>query len=223
MNWACRARVLLACTILLPAGTAAKCPWARVVVSGEILGGSPEKQQVQVEVSFPEQPERPSVVLADGKFSATLEFSTYKSFNWLTGDNCSRRPQFITVLLLHDGYFADSLQLDFKRDFISEDPYSYKPRSKLTLRVDLTRCSPAPVEEQKLDFEGVDFTGYRRAPLTFFAVLPDGSVDKVRLKRRSGSRDLDRRILNSVRNWRFNARPGCLVVEEWMDVLINLR
>lgn len=215
--------MLLVSAGILCSAVAAKCPFARVVVSGEVHGGSPEQQQVQVEVSFNNGPERPTVVFADGKFSATLEFSTYKSFSWLRGDICSRRPLFVTVLLLQSGTYADSVQLDFKRDFAAEESYLYRPRTPVALRADLSTCGPVAVGSQNLGFEDVDFAGYRRAPLLSLLVRPDGSVEKVKIERSSGSRSVDRRILSSVKGWQFNARPRCPVVEMRMDVLVHFR
>jgi TonB family protein len=89
------------------------------------------------------------------------------------------------------------------------------------------RCNPKIVRKLKLEDksvqirEGEKSTGY--TPLVTFQITEAGEVVNVHLKRSSGFRDYDQAALRSVRSTKYNARPGCPVVESTAGIIIDFR
>jgi TonB family protein len=67
--------------------------------------------------------------------------------------------------------------------------------------------------------KGEKATGY--SPVIAFQILESGEVVNARLKRRSGLADRDANALDNIRNWKFNARPGCGTIEVQSDVAFH--
>jgi TonB family protein len=89
------------------------------------------------------------------------------------------------------------------------------------------RCDPKVVRKPKLSHksvqirEGEKSTGH--TALVTFQIAEAGEVVNVYLKRSSGFRDYDQALLRNVRSTRYNARPGCPVVDSTAEVIIDLR
>jgi TonB family protein len=89
------------------------------------------------------------------------------------------------------------------------------------------RCNPVLVKKSKLKAkatrlrEGEKSTGY--TPIIAFQITSTGEVLNARVKRSSGIRAMDDSALSWVSSGRYNSRPGCPVVENEADVLIDIR
>lgn len=89
------------------------------------------------------------------------------------------------------------------------------------------QCNPVLVKKSKLKpkaihiREGEKSTGY--TPIIAFQVTSDGKVLNAHVKRSSGIRDMDDSALSSIRSSSYNSRPGCPVIDNEADVLIDLR
>lgn len=63
---------------------------------------------------------------------------------------------------------------------------------------------------------------YKSSPSVRFLVQEDGSVSDVSITRSSGVADIDKKVLESVSQWKYKARPsGCGVVENQIAVVIH--
>jgi len=63
---------------------------------------------------------------------------------------------------------------------------------------------------------------YKNAPSVKFLIQEDGSVSDVSITRSSGVADIDKKVLESVSQWKYKARPsGCGVIENQGTVLIH--
>ena len=89
------------------------------------------------------------------------------------------------------------------------------------------QCNPILVKKSKLKpkairvREGEKPTGY--TPIIAFEITSAGEVLNAHAKRSSGIRDMDDSALSSIRSSRYNSRPGCPVIDNEADVLIDLR
>ena len=91
---------------------------------------------------------------------------------------------------------------------------------------DAKRCTPRVVKHGTLPRnvgpfvqKGEKATGY--TPLISFQILESGKVANARVKRSSGFANVDKYALQSINGTRYNARPGCGVIETTADVLIH--
>ncbi|MGH9891139.1 MAG: energy transducer TonB family protein, partial [bacterium] len=73
------------------------------------------------------------------------------------------------------------------------------------------------------DFRLKEGERYKRSPVVSFLIKDTGEVAEVKLKRSSGVRGIDRMVLDAVRKWKFNARPGCPDIEITTSVTIHFR
>ncbi len=129
-------RAILA-TIFLTASTSAdgKCVRMRLIVNGEIKGNVDAKTVVRIQVTPDPNELNPSVQIKDQKFHAEILFDTFKSRRLLSGDNCSRRPDTVRVVLSREGKEQDSVSLKFPKDFLLTDgDYWGKVPTVLTVR-----------------------------------------------------------------------------------------
>jgi len=91
----------------------------------------------------------------------------------------------------------------------------------------IKRCNPVVVKKPKLKVktfhvrEGEKSTGF--TPLIAFQILESGEVTGAHVKRSSGIRDRDDVALNFVKSTKYNARPGCPVIESETGVTIDFR
>jgi TonB family protein len=91
----------------------------------------------------------------------------------------------------------------------------------------IKRCNPVVVKKAKPQGktiqvrEGEKSTGF--TPLIAFQIAESGEVINAHVKRSSGIRDIDDSALNSVKSTKYNARPGCPVIDNEADVLIDFR
>jgi TonB family protein len=90
----------------------------------------------------------------------------------------------------------------------------------------VARCTPKVKEQRPLPKDlavaprkGEKSTGY--TPLISLQILESGEVVNTRLKRSCGFGNVDRYALEWVRGTRYNARPGCGIIETNVDVLIH--
>jgi hypothetical protein len=89
------------------------------------------------------------------------------------------------------------------------------------------RCNPVLVKKPKLKKtaihvrEGEKSTGY--TPIIAFQITSTGEVLNAHVKRSSGILEMDDSALSWVSSGRYNSRPGCPVVENEADVLIDFR
>ena len=87
------------------------------------------------------------------------------------------------------------------------------------------RCNPKIVRKTELKRktikvrEGEKATGF--TPLVTFQITESGDVIRVNLKRTSGFRDVDEAAIEFVNSARYNARPGCPVIENEASVNID--
>ena len=88
------------------------------------------------------------------------------------------------------------------------------------------RCTPKIVKQGDLPKDmsplvqrGDKSTGY--TPLVSFQILESGKVANVHLKRSSGFAKVDKCALQGIQRTRYNARPGCGVIETTADILIH--
>jgi hypothetical protein len=68
--------------------------------------------------------------------------------------------------------------------------------------------------------QGEKSTGY--TPIIAFQTTSTGEVLNAHVKRSSGIRDMDDSALSWVSSGRYNSRPGCPVVENEADVIIDV-
>ena len=64
---------------------------------------------------------------------------------------------------------------------------------------------------------------YKNIPIVAYQVLESGEVAHAFVKRSSGVADIDKYALYSVRELKFNERPGCLVVDSEAGITVDLR
>jgi TonB family protein len=62
---------------------------------------------------------------------------------------------------------------------------------------------------------------YKNLPVVKYRILEDGSVSNVKLVRRSGVSDVDREAVDWVQSTKYNARPGCGVVDSTITVAVD--
>jgi len=90
----------------------------------------------------------------------------------------------------------------------------------------IKRCNPVVVKKSRLKGkkiqvrEGEKSTGFD--PLITFQITESGEVINAHMKRSSGIRDKDDVALNSVKSTKYNARPGCPVIESEASVTIDV-
>jgi hypothetical protein len=85
-------------------------------------------------------------------------------------------------------------------------------------KYDVKRCKPRvvsknPIPEPKTIQVHKGEKASRYPPVIAFEILESGEVVNARVKRSSGIADRDTYLLNSIRGWKFNSRPGCGTVE----------
>ena len=74
----------------------------------------------------------------------------------------------------------------------------------------------------KRPFKTLPTESYKGSPTVKFVILEDGSVSNVSIARSSGVADLNKKVLESVSQWKYKARPaGCGVIETQMTVVIH--
>lgn len=89
------------------------------------------------------------------------------------------------------------------------------------------RCNPVlatspGVKQKSIHFrKGEKPSGF--TPIVAFQIAPSGEVVNVRINRSSGIRDIDDYALNWIQSEKYNARPGCPVIESEADVIIDFR
>ena len=89
------------------------------------------------------------------------------------------------------------------------------------------QCNPVLVKKARLKpkairvREGEKSTGY--TPIISFQITSTGEVLNAHVKRSSGIRDMDDSALNLIQSGRYNSRPGCPVVDNEADVIIDVR
>ena len=71
-------------------------------------------------------------------------------------------------------------------------------------------------------FKPLPTESYKNGPSVKFLIQEDGSVSDVRITRSSGVADIDKKVLESVSQWKYKARPrGCGVIENEVTVVID--
>jgi hypothetical protein len=85
-------------------------------------------------------------------------------------------------------------------------------------KYDVKRCNPKvvskkPISEPKTIQVRQGEKPSRYPPVIALEILESGEVVNARVKRSSGIADRDAYLLNSIRGWKFNSRPGCGTVE----------
>jgi TonB family protein len=89
----------------------------------------------------------------------------------------------------------------------------------------IKRCTPVIVKRPKLKVKsfqvrkGEKSTGF--VPLIAFQIAESGEVINAHVKRSSGISDKDDIALNFVKSRKYNARPGCPVIESETSVTID--
>lgn len=64
---------------------------------------------------------------------------------------------------------------------------------------------------------------YKRAPVVKFDIEEDGTVSNIKLMRSSGLKDLDQKLVQAIRHWEYDQRPGCGVTESEITATIDWR
>jgi TonB family protein len=85
-------------------------------------------------------------------------------------------------------------------------------------KYDVKRCNPKvvskePISEPKTIQVRKGEKASHYPPVIAFEILESGEVANARVKRSSGIADRDAYLLNYIRVWKFNSRPGCGTVE----------
>jgi TonB family protein len=63
---------------------------------------------------------------------------------------------------------------------------------------------------------------YKRPPFIRYQIQEDGAVSDAVLVHSSGVADVDKKVVDAVRSWKYQARPtGCGVIETKMSVVID--
>jgi TonB family protein len=87
------------------------------------------------------------------------------------------------------------------------------------------RCNPIVVNKGKVSpgeihiRKGDKPTGF--TPLIAFGITEVGEVIDAHVKRSSGIREVDGAALNWIRSTKYNSRPGCPVIDNETNVLID--
>lgn len=63
---------------------------------------------------------------------------------------------------------------------------------------------------------------YRHAPVVSYSIDADGNVIDPHLMRSSGISDIDIKLLNAIKHWKYKPRPHCPVIDTQMSVTIDL-
>jgi TonB family protein len=76
---------------------------------------------------------------------------------------------------------------------------------------------------KSLEFHIRNGETYKNSPVVAFEILQAGETAHAVLKRSSGLPEVDDHALKSVRELKFNNRPGCGVIESSMAITIDFR
>ena len=99
------------------------------------------------------------------------------------------------------------------------------PRSEA--KINLHRCAPkiikraSPRELPKIHFRKGE--KYKNIPIIAYQILESGIVTGALVKRSSGVADIDKYALESVRDFKFNERLGCPLVDSQAGITIDFR
>lgn len=119
------------------------------------------------------------------------------------------RRSFLTILLLLLSEFGTAQE-------------KTKPKGDYDIR----RCAPKLVNKsahKSPDFHLRKGEKYKHSPLVAYEILESGEIADPVLKRSSGVAEVDKYALQWVREFKFNARPGCGVIESSVDLTIDFR
>ena len=71
-------------------------------------------------------------------------------------------------------------------------------------------------------FKTLPTESYKGSPTVKFLIQESGSVSEVRINRSSGVADIDKKVIESVSQWKYKPRPtGCGNIENQMTVTIH--
>lgn len=71
-------------------------------------------------------------------------------------------------------------------------------------------------------FKVLPAESYKNSPTVKFLIQEDGSVSDVRVTRSSGVADIDKKVRESVSQWKYKGRPsGCGLIENEGTVIIH--
>ena len=120
--------------ILLAASSVeAKCGNSIIYIDGVITGVmSDTTVSVQVTPDPNWEPQPSIAVKADETFRAMVYFDRTKAEGRIH-DNCSRKPDDVTVQLLKNGRTADQVHLTIKHDFVAKGRLDYETREPVKL------------------------------------------------------------------------------------------
>jgi hypothetical protein len=107
------------------------------------------------------------------------------------------------------------LQVGVAQQPPKDDPKYDVKRCRPRVLSEKTAAKPKTIQTRK----GEKATGY--PPVIAFEILESGEVVNARVKRSSGIADIDTYALNSIREKKYNSRPGCGDVESEAVVLIH--
>ena len=62
---------------------------------------------------------------------------------------------------------------------------------------------------------------YQYTPVVSYSIDSDGNVIDLRLLQSSGISDVDTKLLNAIKDWKYKPRPHCAVIETQMSVTID--
>jgi TonB family protein len=96
---------------------------------------------------------------------------------------------------------------------------------KVTQQYDVKKCQPKMIKHGPVP-KGADVVvrkdeKVRGHPVISFRILESGEVTNALVKRSSGLANVDKYALEWIRGTKFNARPGCGVIESEASVLIH--
>jgi TonB family protein len=87
-------------------------------------------------------------------------------------------------------------------------------------------CGTVPKEHGSFPtgpFKFLPNESFKRSPTVKFSINEDGTVSNAKIVHSSGVRDIDRKLLDAVSNWKYKPNPGCGVVQTEMVVTIDWR
>jgi hypothetical protein len=111
----------------------AKCGNSAILIKGEIsgyVGGTTVSVQVAPDPNWEPQPA--PTIDAEERFQVTVYFDRTKSEGRVR-DNCSRKPESVTVQLRKNGRVLDKTTLGVKKDFVRKNGADYEIRYPITL------------------------------------------------------------------------------------------
>jgi hypothetical protein len=121
-------------SLLMASDADAKCGRLHVHVTGAVVGISTQPVAIRVVLDPDQGTLSNSIEVRDGKFSDAVPFDTYRSERGKRGkDDCSRVPEAVTIVVLHDEEVVCRRELEIKGMFRRDKAGDYHTRRSLQI------------------------------------------------------------------------------------------